>query len=1266
MKSLRKKWTSTLLIFCILIGLLPAIPAFAASGTISITSPTTNDLITTQTINVKANVSSDIMARISEIRYEVYNETTKVSSGEITNKPATQTGQFEVTFTDVNLTEGTNRITLIVGDVNKIKSAPVTVIYTPVSNISGLKADGTSFSNVPSILPSPGKTSFQIEGDAPNAKEVYAIIDGDSTPIYGSVRSGHFYYTVEDSNIPMNRSVTNFRLTPGDNKVTFYAKNDTKIYRTDRTFIYDNGKSFAFDAKMNEVGQSNVQALKNLTLFQPEGNTRQVHLTAKLKVDTPNGTVASSVYGELNVPGLSPETITLSTLPKDSTWSKSGQYDVYDFDKVITLPSGRNQTIQLRFIDSANSAFYSETTFNFEYLPKTVAAITSAARVVDVANNTEAELIDSYKGTNNINMTPLYVNAYVNTYVSGIDVNVNGVKLATSKIGSLQTGTNGKYYRIDLSALNDGVNTLEIIPKDSTSALVPEGARTYALNITSVPYVILTNMYNGMVITNPDVDLKVDGLAPVLSGRVINLPTSEYANVKLYLNGEEVSIAANPIKTADGTFNFLLPTAKIKEGNNSINIKLYQNGVVVTETTNEFFKYADNAPQFIFATPEAPAEGNKFVKGQADDMYVTNEQYVRINGQFLSKNTKYLKVTVKKTGEDGKELDTYDIVPDIIDQTKYQTSSGIEVMPAGYSTKVPAGEPTRYIKSINSSDGTFQTTFIKLQSSGNTIIEFEIQNSSGLAITKAITITREPKDYTIVSPTTTRNAKNQDQANVNANFVDIDILAESADSVLFGKEAATRDTTNTDLFHFRYFGSSGKGLSAGSNNVKFTIVRGSQKSNGTLIVYNANTSIQGAQYITALGTSMKVFNGNVVLSFPKSTLLKRSDTTQPDPMLTEGRKILFGIADSADGRVDKLKYPSITEGAGNSNFNARTASAIITGSFMLTEDSGRFRKASSLIWIDAGSISSQSVSNSDQLQDAMTGSGKDPYVLDSEFFNRRSNEDVVPTNRGTLTLSYDPSVRSDSWNYVTVLHFDPTTKRWANLGGVVDNKKNTITVPFETFGYYQVFYMFRSFDDVISHPYARNAMDTLYSKGYMNKKDGKNLFEPYNSVTRGEFITMLVKIFEIPLNYDGASSFSDVFKVDPYSEGLYEYKYIETAARAGIIRGTTGGTFMPRETITREEAAIMIAKAGNMKLNTDLDKSLATLQKSFTDAASIESYARPAVEAITKAKLVSGIQNVLVPGQKITYRFAPKSSFTRADAAVIMMNVLKQQKKIPK
>lgn len=263
---------------------------------------------------------------------------------------------------------------------------------------------------------------------------------------------------------------------------------------------------------------------------------------------------------------------------------------------------------------------------------------------------------------------------------------------------------------------------------------------------------------------------------------------------------------------------------------------------------------------------------------------------------------------------------------------------------------------------------------------------------------------------------------------------------------------------------------------------------------------------------------------------------------------------------------------------------------------------------------------------------------------------------VIPSKRGELTLKYDTNVVDEVGYTVSVFRYTDNGS-WENIGGKVDTKKHTITVPFDDFGYYNVVKLRKGFTDITNHTWARNILNALYSKGIM-KNMRTDEFGANDLTTRGEFATLLVKGLNLPLNSAGSQTFFDISpgtKTDTWS-----YEYIETAARAGIVTGLDEGFFGPEIRITRQEAAVMISRAMKLKTSVNDSKLEAKLAKSYSDSGLIHYYSRPAVEAVSKAKIMSGTP-VTVEGQKKPlYSFNPRGNMTRAEAGKITVELLKK------
>ncbi len=149
-------------------------------------------------------------------------------------------------------------------------------------------------------------------------------------------------------------------------------------------------------------------------------------------------------------------------------------------------------------------------------------------------------------------------------------------------------------------------------------------------------------------------------------------------------------------------------------------------------------------------------------------------------------------------------------------------------------------------------------------------------------------------------------------------------------------------------------------------------------------------------------------------------------------------------------------------------------------------------------------------------------------------------------------------------------------------------------------------------------------------KGY---PDGT--FKPENSVTRAEFATMVVLAKKLTLVSPATPTFKDV------PTNHWAFKYVETAVKAGYLKGYPDGTFGPSRTITREEvAAVMVNVKG---LSAEAAKITEPLVWG-NDWKSISSWAVGAVTIAYRPDV-----------QVLTYRrdvlVAPKSPGTRAECA---------------
>lgn len=130
-------------------------------------------------------------------------------------------------------------------------------------------------------------------------------------------------------------------------------------------------------------------------------------------------------------------------------------------------------------------------------------------------------------------------------------------------------------------------------------------------------------------------------------------------------------------------------------------------------------------------------------------------------------------------------------------------------------------------------------------------------------------------------------------------------------------------------------------------------------------------------------------------------------------------------------------------------------------------------------------------------------------------------------------------------------------------------------------------------------------------------------------------LSFVVSFFSINTVTFAAVDFSDV-------ETSYAKKAINELVEKGIINGYPDGEFRPTAAITRQDFAIIIAKA----LNLNITNSPST--PTFTDIPTTH-YSYPAIEAAVKAGLINGIGDV---------KFGVGAGLTREEMATLFARAL--------
>ena len=128
---------------------------------------------------------------------------------------------------------------------------------------------------------------------------------------------------------------------------------------------------------------------------------------------------------------------------------------------------------------------------------------------------------------------------------------------------------------------------------------------------------------------------------------------------------------------------------------------------------------------------------------------------------------------------------------------------------------------------------------------------------------------------------------------------------------------------------------------------------------------------------------------------------------------------------------------------------------------------------------------------------------------------------------------------------------------------------------------------------------------------------------------------MLIAAFSF--QESGEKQFKDLSKDEWY------YDSMQTAAANGIVKGFDDGTIRPEESVTREDAAVMLFRCEEYPKSTEI-------LQTFTDAQEIQQYAKESVISLAEAGILSGTPDG---------RFHPKEKITRAETAVMLARALR-------
>lgn len=203
------------------------------------------------------------------------------------------------------------------------------------------------------------------------------------------------------------------------------------------------------------------------------------------------------------------------------------------------------------------------------------------------------------------------------------------------------------------------------------------------------------------------------------------------------------------------------------------------------------------------------------------------------------------------------------------------------------------------------------------------------------------------------------------------------------------------------------------------------------------------------------------------------------------------------------------------------------------------------------------------------------------------------------------------------------------------FGGSNGSYGGSVSVPKDEYANGDNTQVENKFTDLSGYEWGQEAVISLAAKNIING-DGSGNFRPGDSVTRAEFVKMLVLALGVD-NPDAEVTFNDV------DAGNWAYPYIASASSLGIIKGMGDGMFVPDAHITREDMSVIIHRAAVL-----FEIDFSGTGETFADEEDISPYAVDAVGALSAKGIIKGTDS----------GFMPKDNTNRVQAALVIYRLL--------
>jgi PKD repeat protein len=229
--------------------------------------------------------------------------------------------------------------------------------------------------------------------------------------------------------------------------------------------------------------------------------------------------------------------------------------------------------------------------------------------------------------------------------------------------------------------------------------------------------------------------------------------------------------------------------------------------------------------------------------------------------------------------------------------------------------------------------------------------------------------------------------------------------------------------------------------------------------------------------------------------------------------------------------------------------------------------------------------------------------------------------------------------------------YDETSKQWITIPGVIDYSTGLVVFRIDHFTKFAVIELpkatkeltriyFKDVDDNLA--WAKDAIEILAGQGVI-KGTGQGLFEPQRSISRAEFVQLLVTALQLKTDEYKNGLFSDVDASNCFAAS------VACAYSNKFVSGYPDGTFKPDNSISRNEVASIFHHIEGIA------GSINDSNMVFKDGDSIPTWASNGIKFVYQQGIMQGYEDGTFKGI---------NPLSRAEAAVVVYKYLNTVSKI--